>query len=721
MNKDLFTGSLGKLDNHGGSRIYTTPNTIYVPPEYEIDIGEHGDFVACSLNGRLWLFKDKLIVLKWNSETKKLEFATSLDVDIQYYSIVTAVGKNFIYASTVFFLSLDEEPFYKRIAINENISEISSEAYIDLENETLITAVSDSDKMFSLFSLVDGFYSEVGGSEYLSRFIYHENKYWTSAPCDGLGNVVVVGYVSDILPYTFTHDGTPKTYQIYIKPMYYFPVVQEEGTDVASVSFYELAKINGRLVCCERFIEFDISSSTASMRAELEIAYYHMHKNLCLKYHTNIYDLQQKTTQNYSGNVFVDPYTLKAFALDDDIMKLIDGTEFTCKGIVQWVAPKAEKTVSGTVYGRNISYQKTIQNIESISDDNIIFSFDDNVLVTHLTAGFFRELLTKRKLSLTGCTYQTGDNSYIRLSMGVDGENIIVNDIASPKIDDVVTIPFDDFYRDTLKLEFINNLYNENLYGNILFPVSENQLLNCKYQYSNVEGTAIFYRATAARLRKPAGYILVYNKDDTDELPHETGYGPECTTYDDSKNLISQGLFPKTNFVRYQIFYLDWDTFEFHEITREYEFPDINSDDFTHSDLIIKNNELGIETTNTYEGNTTTLFNSFLTIPSTWDDFQITEEGLQLIDDDENYYYGEFAEPNTRIQFYVELPEGVTVINNELFKFQRKGETNIFYHVFNGVNNYYKWGSFSLYKCEFYNDFDFEAEAERSKEIEVAV
>ena len=77
MIKDLFSGSLGKLNNHGGSRIYTTPNTILVPPEYEVDIGKHGDFVSCTLDGRLWLFKDKIIALKWNEGTGRMEFSAS--------------------------------------------------------------------------------------------------------------------------------------------------------------------------------------------------------------------------------------------------------------------------------------------------------------------------------------------------------------------------------------------------------------------------------------------------------------------------------------------------------------------------------------------------------------------------------------------------------------------------------------------------------------------
>ena len=32
--KDLFVGGLVRLNNHGGSRMFTTPHTINVPPEY---------------------------------------------------------------------------------------------------------------------------------------------------------------------------------------------------------------------------------------------------------------------------------------------------------------------------------------------------------------------------------------------------------------------------------------------------------------------------------------------------------------------------------------------------------------------------------------------------------------------------------------------------------------------------------------------------------------
>ena len=81
--KDLFTGSLGHLDNHGGSRMFTTPNTIYVPPEYEVetDVPSVAEFVTCSLDGRLWVWKRSrryyVAVFRWNEGTKRLEFVST--------------------------------------------------------------------------------------------------------------------------------------------------------------------------------------------------------------------------------------------------------------------------------------------------------------------------------------------------------------------------------------------------------------------------------------------------------------------------------------------------------------------------------------------------------------------------------------------------------------------------------------------------------------------
>ena len=57
--KDLFVGPLGRANNHGESRMCAIPHTIGVEPEYDIetDVPSVAEFVTCSLDGRLWLFR----------------------------------------------------------------------------------------------------------------------------------------------------------------------------------------------------------------------------------------------------------------------------------------------------------------------------------------------------------------------------------------------------------------------------------------------------------------------------------------------------------------------------------------------------------------------------------------------------------------------------------------------------------------------------------------
>ena len=133
MMKDLFSGSLGKLNNHGGSRIYTTPNTILVPPEYEVDIGKHGDFVTCSLDGRLWVFKDKIIALKWNEETGRMEFSTSRSFN----------NDKFIQRGIDWILTA-------RYIIQYNDGKILVEAH-------KIPSLAPMEKFYSLLPAIDGF------------------------------------------------------------------------------------------------------------------------------------------------------------------------------------------------------------------------------------------------------------------------------------------------------------------------------------------------------------------------------------------------------------------------------------------------------------------------------------------------------------------------------------------------------------------------------------
>ncbi len=124
---NLFSGSLGKLQNIGGSRIYTTPNTVKVEPEYSITLPEEikGELIANSRDGKLWFYLDAQVLyavaLKWNKDTARLEFAASKITD-NYDETVLACGLDWILTNKNIFMVADSSPYiYKSELFDKNI------------------------------------------------------------------------------------------------------------------------------------------------------------------------------------------------------------------------------------------------------------------------------------------------------------------------------------------------------------------------------------------------------------------------------------------------------------------------------------------------------------------------------------------------------------------------------------------------------------------------
>ena len=105
--KNFFSGALGKTKNIGGSRFFTTPHTVDVKENYSIKVGVDSKCLACSLDGKLWLFENSVIALKWNNETKRLEIAASKNIEKEKF--VTR-GLDWILTDKSIYLVTDEEP-----------------------------------------------------------------------------------------------------------------------------------------------------------------------------------------------------------------------------------------------------------------------------------------------------------------------------------------------------------------------------------------------------------------------------------------------------------------------------------------------------------------------------------------------------------------------------------------------------------------------------------
>ena len=114
--KNLFSGALGKLQNIGGSRIYTTPHTVSTPAEYSINVTMNiqGDLVSHSLDGRLWLYRRSrrlgIIALKWDTRKAELEYAAGQNISGND-DVVLACGLDWVLTNNNIFMVVDDEPY----------------------------------------------------------------------------------------------------------------------------------------------------------------------------------------------------------------------------------------------------------------------------------------------------------------------------------------------------------------------------------------------------------------------------------------------------------------------------------------------------------------------------------------------------------------------------------------------------------------------------------
>ena len=288
MIKDLFSGSLGKLNNHGGSRIYTTPHTILVPPEYEIDIGEHGDFVSCSLDGRLWLFTNKIIALKWNEETGKMEFSTSRSFN----------NDVFIQRGIDWILTL-------KYIIQYNEGRILVEAH-------KINGLQPMEKFYSLLPALDGFQIIKG---YLIRKPGAEHKE---------------------LVYPINNTGiflTPKGSEIWGKNSNYAGQVTiqkknnnyEYELNIASTYAVD-GNITGISFLGDKLYGFQLDEN---------------HQGLCYaSQNLNLYSFaygEWETLSEATGKIYFDVFNHKAIALHDKGMEILpDRKKVECNALEQW-------------------------------------------------------------------------------------------------------------------------------------------------------------------------------------------------------------------------------------------------------------------------------------------------------------------------------------------------------------------------------------------------
>jgi len=409
MMKDLFSGSLGKLNNHGGSRIYTTPHTILVPPEYEVDIGTHGDFVSCSLDGRLWLFKNKIVALKWNKDTGRMEFSASR----------TFNNDAFIQRGIDWLLT-------KRYIIQYNEGKIVVEQH-------KISSIAPMENFYSLLPAIDGFQIIKGylirkpGADYpkLTYPIESNIDFLTHKDKDEKDKII---------------DLTYEVNEDYVTDLTYNKEIWcKKGSSIGKVSIE--AKDGAYVLEIGSTYSVNDSNVTGIIFLNNKLYGFQAEENLGLCYasqNLNLYSFEYgewETISDSTGKIYLDVFNHKALALHDKGIEILpDRKKVECNTLEQWIAPSKE--------------------IHYVSNNIIISAFNNNVLSTDLICKYYRSLLqNQRELPLTATAYQKNKEEALKFAVGSLDNNLKFNSLnVEPFIEEV---PYD------IEIELLNVFEHE--------------------------------------------------------------------------------------------------------------------------------------------------------------------------------------------------------------------------------------------------------------------
>ena len=489
--KDLFTGSLGKLNNHGGSRIFTTPNTREVKPDYEIATGipSIAEFAACSLDGRLWAFRRSkryyVAVLRWNNDKQQLVFVSVVILD---NTNLIGRGVDWLLTDTVIIQASDDEPYV--FTANLFNDEGTSFLYSILRSKDLSSGIDSITKAAWGLSQTNG-NSEGYGYFNRSALLQSVNKHYSQLPTVGNWHIIKnflvrkpdnplseahnsmlnirpliplefngstpaygCGFDNDIfltyhngelwgrglyhigrcyiLPAVFDESGNPQEFYLYISPDY--PRIAVAQADKFKLGILKTAdNLYG-------FLTEQVSS---------------LDNGLCYGSDSpKVFDASTKQWQQISesGQMFIDTLNHSGLMLNDDGAIFLNGTSYECKGLKQWLAP------AGVV--------------DAVSEQSVISSFDNAAVATYPQQSFHRELLTGKKLPISAKKF-----SGKRLSLGLNDKKIQVN--SSAGTNGVENIAWQNVYKQSVSIRKINSFshgFNET-FANGIWPVFRNEAI----------------------------------------------------------------------------------------------------------------------------------------------------------------------------------------------------------------------------------------------------
>ena len=435
--------------------MFTTPNTIYVPPDYQVetDVPSIAEFVTCSLDGRLWVFRRSrryyVAVLKWDAETQRLVFVSTTILNGE---TVIKRGVDWILTDKSLILSSDDEPYISRTeyasddttyidSINQSYSffpelktwqriqndEISCVNGSPFEELQTLTTQNTFPALFLSFTPIGD-----------DIEIHRDNLTFFKIHCDN-GQIYAlnkfscgVGY---LLPYVFYQNG-----------------------DVCAVQCFTLRDFNREFTVEDNSLVLDENDGwynlcITSWETDSVCVFTPENQDniICKKAkNSQVTTLPQCEQLDFSadnGRIFFDGFTHSNFIINDNSASFLrDNLFYECRGFSQWIAPSG--------------------NVDTISPQYVISSFDNGTLATYPQSGFYRELLTKKTLPLSAKIY-----SGKRLSL----HETNINNLKSISVNTLITsctsnnkyVNYDDVYHPVINIELIAEVEYPNE-GNII-------------------------------------------------------------------------------------------------------------------------------------------------------------------------------------------------------------------------------------------------------------
>lgn len=493
--KDLFTGSLGKISNIGGSRIYTIPTTVEVSgTSYEISARVQGEFVTHSLDGRLWIYQRGTrygaLALKFNPETEELEFATSRTITLTNERIL-ARGIDWILTSKNIYMVSDESPYilsaslydsdipekylYSILRSNSNtIDPFTKEAW----GKSELNGNSDGSGYFSNDTellkpagsfVLDKSYSvlpSVGDWQILPNFLLRRPDAALNESYNGQENL------RPLIPLEFNKGGNPSYgcgYEhdislamidgelwgrgfLHIGKVKILPAVFDESGEVLEYYLYISPEYPYSPFDEKESSSLDANSDWLKLKVAQFGGYLSEQSDSLsdglveMSADTRIFSLQDKeyseqVPEGSTGKLYVDLLSSERLILHDKGAKFLNGADYECKNLSQWLAPSGK--------------------VESISDGSVVSSFDGTLLNTLIPTGFNRQLLRTNNPELTAKSYSGSRLILSDYEVGAR-KSFHVNKF-SPQLEENSQIAWEDIYKSPVEISFWGMIENIDL------------------------------------------------------------------------------------------------------------------------------------------------------------------------------------------------------------------------------------------------------------------